>query len=74
MHHNKTNGSLKSSAISFTRYDKAKRTLIIGYVGGDAYRYLGVPIQVAKALEIAASKGWFVNKVIKPKFKYEMAS
>jgi hypothetical protein len=61
----------ESSSITFSRYDEQKRYLVIGYEGGGVYRYAGVPPAVVKALERAKSKGLFVNKVIKPAFRYE---
>ena len=61
-----------STAIDRARYDSEGRTLDIWYEGGDRYSYFDVPIEIYRALEAAPSAGEFVNRAIKPNFRYEL--
>jgi hypothetical protein len=61
-----------SSAIDRGAYDLAARTLDLWYKGGDRYRYFGVPEEVFDALLAASSAGEFVNREIKPHYRYEV--
>ena len=61
-----------SSAIDRAAYDDEARTLDIWYAGGDRYRYFGVPMAAYRALRSAPSAGEYVNREIKPNFRYEI--
>jgi hypothetical protein len=61
-----------SSAIARGAYDMDARTLDLWYKGGDRYRYFGVPEPVFDALLAAASAGEFVNREIKPRYRFEI--
>ncbi|HEX8655703.1 MAG TPA: KTSC domain-containing protein [Allosphingosinicella sp.] len=61
-----------SSAIEQAAYAPATLTLDIWYKGGDRYRYFDVPEPVFDALLAAASAGEYVNREIKPRYRYEI--
>jgi len=60
---------VESSAIERVGYDPAEATLAITFTGGATYLYLGVPPHLYDQLMAAASKGTFVNQIIKPTFR-----
>lgn len=60
----------ESSAIERARYDSG--TLDIWYKGGDRYSYFDVPAEIYEALRAAPSAGEFVNREIKPVFRFEL--
>jgi hypothetical protein len=61
-----------SSAIERAAHAPAALTLDIWYKGGDRYRYFDVPEAVFDALLAAASAGEYVNREIKPRYRYEI--
>lgn len=61
-----------SSAIARALYSEASATLDIWYKGGDRYRYFDVPISIYEALVAATSAGEYVNRKIKPHYRYEV--
>ncbi|MEA2999933.1 MAG: hypothetical protein QOK17_1766 [Sphingomonadales bacterium] len=61
-----------SSAIDRAAYDIGAGTLDLWYKGGDRYRYFEVPEAVFEALLAAPSAGEFVNREIKPDYRYEI--
>ena len=61
-----------SSAIERARYTLDKRTLDIWYKGGDRYTYFKVPMEVYQGLRSAASAGEYVNREVKPNYRYEL--
>ena len=63
---------LDSSAIARAAYDEAALTLDLWYQGGDRYRYFDVPEDVFEALLAAPSAGEFVNREIKPAYRFEI--
>jgi hypothetical protein len=63
---------LASSAIDRAAFDPEAATLDLWYKGGDRYRYFDVPEAVFDALLAAASAGEFVNRAIKPLYRYEI--
>ncbi len=63
---------LSSSAIDRAAYEDDDRTLDLWYVGGDRYRYFEVPMEVYRTLISAPSAGEYVNREIKPNFRYEI--
>ena len=62
----------ESSAITFARYHPDRRTLDIAYKGGDLYSYFDVPISIYCALRTAPSAGEYVNREIKPHYRFEI--
>ena len=63
---------LASSAIDRAAYDVDAATLDLWYKGGDRYRYFDVPEAVFDALLAADSAGEYVNREIKPHYRYEI--
>jgi hypothetical protein len=61
-----------SSAVDRAAYDTGAATLDLWYQGGDRYRYFGVPEAAFDALLAAPSAGEFVNREIKPHYRYEI--
>jgi hypothetical protein len=62
----------ESSAVERARYSPRAQTLDIWYKGGDRYTYFDVPEEVYEDLLAAASAGEYVNREIKPHFRYEI--
>jgi hypothetical protein len=61
-----------SSSIRAIGYDQDVSELWIGYhTAADPYVYLGVPADAFAELEEAGSKGGYVNRMIKPFYRYE---
>lgn len=58
-----------STAIASTSYDPMTRTLGVTYSHGATYEYHGVPTHVNAAFERSESKGAFLVKHIKGKYK-----
>jgi hypothetical protein len=61
-----------SSAIARAAYDSTAATLDLWYRGGDRYRYFEVPEAIFDELLAASSAGEFVNREIKPNFRFEI--
>ena len=61
-----------SSAIARAAYDPDSATLDLWYRGGDRYRYFEVPEAIYEALVAAPSAGEYVNREIKPRFRFEI--
>ena len=61
-----------SSAITRASYSLGTRKLDIWYKGGDRYSYFDVPMEVYQALRSAPSAGEYVNREIKPHYRYEI--
>jgi hypothetical protein len=62
---------MPSSVIAFMHYDPDRSVLRIGYNSGAVYEYKDVPDQVYNKMKNAFSKGEFLNREIKPKYKFE---
>ena len=62
---------MPSTAIRSFRYDAVRRNLHVRFLAAPeaAYVYLDVPQAFALGLELARSKGAFVNREIKPRFR-----
>lgn len=60
---------VESSSIEWFEYDVRSAALDLAYVHGNVYRYHGVPSNVPDELRAAASKGRYVNAVIKPLYR-----
>jgi KTSC domain len=64
--------SFDSSAIVRAAYDDELETLDLWYKGGDRYCYFDVPMEVYQALRSAPSAGEYVNREIKPNYRFEI--
>lgn len=62
----------RSSAVDRAAYEDEARTLDLWYNGGDRYRYFDVPPAVYRALREAPSAGEYVNREIKPSYRFEI--
>ena len=63
--------AVNSSGIRWIRYDERTRTLDVAYTNSGEYRYSDVGPEVYAWLARADSKGKFVNRLIKEKYRYE---
>jgi hypothetical protein len=63
---------MPSTAIRSYRYDAARRKLQVRFLSAPdvPYIYLDVPADIYAALQQAPSKGAFVNRVVKQRFRY----
>jgi len=62
---------VESSTIASVGYDEEQQILEIVFRGGRVYHYLEVPPERVLSLLRAESKGRFLNREIKPHFRYE---
>jgi KTSC domain-containing protein len=62
---------VNSKGISWVRYDERTRTLDVAYTSSGEYRYFDVGPEVYAWLMKAQSKGKFVNRLVKEKYRYE---
>ena len=62
---------MPSSVIGKYFYKPELQILTIVYVSGAVYDYLDVPQEVFDDFRAAFSKGTYLNKNIKPNFRYE---
>jgi hypothetical protein len=62
---------MPSSVIKKYFYKPEPQILTIVYVSGAVYDYLDVPQEVFDDFRAAFSKGIYLNKNIKPNFRYE---
>jgi hypothetical protein len=60
-----------SKGIRWVRYDERTRTLDVAYTSSGEYRYFDVGPEVCSWLMKAESKGKFVNRLVKEKYRYE---
>nr|HEU4619525.1 KTSC domain-containing protein [Gammaproteobacteria bacterium] len=61
----------KSKAIRRIAYDAEAQTLDVEFSSSKVYRYFDVPPTVYAWLERVRSKGRFVNRLIKDKYRFE---
>lgn len=61
---------MPSSVISRYSYDEAKHILRVVFLSGMVYDYLDVPAKVYDQMKNSISKGSFLNRVIKVKYKF----
>ena len=62
--------AVKSTGIRWIRYDELARTLDVAYVNSGEYRYFDVEPEVYAWLSKVESKGRFVNRLVKEKYRY----
>jgi hypothetical protein len=65
------NQPLKSKAVRAIRYDAATRSLDVEFASASTYRYFDVPRDVYEWLLRVGSKGRFLNRLVKEKYRYE---
>jgi hypothetical protein len=63
--------TVDSKGIRSIRYDEHTRTLYVTYASSGEYRYFDVGPEVYAWLVKAESKGKFVNRLVKEKYRYE---
>ena len=63
--------AVDSKGIRWVRYDEQNRTLDVAYTNSGEYRYFDVGPEVYAWLLRAESKGKFVNRLVKEKYRYE---
>jgi hypothetical protein len=71
---NITHHPVKSSTIATMGHDPTSNTLAIRFKNGGEYHYHGVDQTYYLMMRAADSKGKFLAKVIKPKFKHTKIS
>lgn len=59
-----------STAIRAIRYDEERRRLVVRFVDGDEYAYVGVPGEVHRSFAQAESKGQFFSEEISGKYPF----
>ena len=62
---------VNSKGIRWIRYDERTRTLDVAYTNSGEYRYFDVGPEVYAWLVRAESKGKFVNRLVKERYRYE---
>lgn len=62
---------MKSTAIRSIAYDPEARTLDVEFAPSRIYRYFDVPPSVYEWLTRVESKGRFINRLVKDKYRYE---
>ncbi len=63
--------AVNSKGIRWIRYDERARTLDVAYPNSGEYRYFDVGPEVYAWLVRAESKGKFVNRLVKERYRYE---
>ena len=63
--------AVNSKGIRWIRYDEQTRTLDVAFTGSGEYRYFDVEPEVYGWLTKVDSKGKFVNRLVKEKYRYE---
>lgn len=63
---------VESSAVAMIGYDSKAHEVYVEFHGSGTYLYSGVPPTVFGEFEHAASKGKFVNEVLKPRYVCHM--
>lgn len=62
---------VQSKAIRSVSYDDERKILEVEFESSSAYRYFDVPRDVYEWLLKVKSKGRFVNRLVKEKYRYE---
>jgi hypothetical protein len=60
---------MPSTVIADFEYEAERRRLVVTFVSGRVYEYLGVPADVAAAFQSAPSKGAFFNGRIRDRYR-----
>lgn len=62
---------MPSSVVAAMYYDRELLILKVVYTSGSIYHYLGVPHGEYDAMKTAFSKGTYLNRFIKNKYRFE---
>jgi hypothetical protein len=62
---------MPSTVIRRFDYDPARRRLLVEFVSGRRYAYLGVPPELFERMRSSFSKGQFFNANIRDRFAFE---
>ena len=62
---------MPSSVIAYMNYFPESSTLRIIYTTGEIYDYLKVPAAIYEAMKKAASKGKYLNQIIKGHYSFK---
>lgn len=62
---------VQSKGIDWVAYDEEAQTLDVRFASSGSYRYFDVPPAVYDWLLRAPSKGKFVNRLVKDRYRYE---
>jgi hypothetical protein len=62
---------VQSKGIDWVAYDEEAQTLYVHFGSSSTYRYFNVPPPVYAWLLRAPSKGKFVNRLVKDRYRYE---
>jgi hypothetical protein len=62
---------LQSKGIDWVAYDEEAQTLDVRFASSGTYRYFDVPSATYDWLLRAPSKGRFVNRLVKDRYRYE---
>jgi len=65
---------MPSSVVSRIEYNAETQKLVVVFVSGDVYVYSEVPEKEYKNFKAATSKGTFLNRSIKKKYKTKKIS
>jgi lysyl-tRNA synthetase class 2 len=60
----------ESTAIRAIRYDESRQRLLVRFIDGDEYAYVGVPGEVHRSFADAESKGRFFAEQVRGKYPY----
>ena len=60
----------ESTAIRAIRYDADRRRLVVRFIDGDEYAFVGVPGEVHRSFAEADSKGAFFAEQVRGKYPY----
>ena len=63
--------AVNSKGIKWVRYDERTRTLDVAFTSSGEYRYFDVGPEVYSWLMKAESKGKFITRLVKDKYRYE---
>ncbi len=66
--------TVDSSNLHSVVFDGVARALLVKFTSKACYRYVGVPIGIAKALVAAGSAGTYLNREVKPAFEAQAIS
>jgi KTSC domain-containing protein len=61
----------RSKGVHAVAYDPERRTLDVEFAGGKVYRYFEVSPDVYAWLMRVESKGRFINRLVRDKYRYE---
>jgi lysyl-tRNA synthetase class 2 len=61
---------VRSSAIREIDYDAGRAKLLVSFVSGERYVYVGVPGEVCRSFRDATSKGRFFQAEIRGRYPY----